>query len=333
MSELKRKKKYQSLLVKTPLPVVKSDRSANPVNGFDSEILAAGRLLSACGAEVRWSSRNEEGNKIDIILSYEHPWYKAERLFIMVQVKSGPSYGHSIGSGFTLKASAKKLSQRTSKGICVIWVDRSTSKTFWAFVHPKTQKGQQEYGMHHQITPALRFDLARCDFHGFDTHMGGLGITLTTKGGTLAEKRRYAKLAYQKLRLSKYLSPVLGEITISRIGWRHMFRSSRSAVRKETSFVVIPHLDKILMQRPSENVVLSTTYIPQGDYTIRRIEYILAFSQCEYFNKKIGQLKNIKVIIRVAEEIRYPIDWDTRGIIGQRIDRSVTLISCYYKLI
>lgn len=152
-------KKFHPLLANRPFLAVKNTKAFNLINGFDAEILAATRILTACGGEIKWSSRTEEGNKIDLILSYEHPWHENERLIMMVQVKSGETYGYIEKNGFVLKSAAKKLSQRTSKGICVIWVNRDISETFWAYVHPRTLKGQQEYGGQHKITPSLRYDL------------------------------------------------------------------------------------------------------------------------------------------------------------------------------
>jgi hypothetical protein len=102
-------KTYLPLLAKRPLPVPQQTVPFNHINGYDAEKLAAVRALAACGGEIRWSSRMEEGNKIDLLLSFENPFYRSERLVLAVQVKSGDSYGELTSDGFKLKTSGKTI--------------------------------------------------------------------------------------------------------------------------------------------------------------------------------------------------------------------------------
>ncbi|MBB2148271.1 hypothetical protein [Pedobacter gandavensis] len=321
----------QQMIMRTKLPVIDYSKQFNSINGNDAELLAAARILTACGAEISWGSRNEDGNKIDLFLSQPHPWQPSERLVTLVQVKSGVSYGKVLKEGFELKSEAKRLAQRTSHAICIIWIDQATSEAFWAYVHPKTLKGSTTYGKHHQVTPALRYDLARVTSNYYTPLYGGEGIILSIKGSTLQEKRLLAKNAYAALPSEGILSASVGIINFTRIGWKHMFRRDRSKLRKESSLTVIPYLKRLLQHRPSEMFATESNYFTDGDYVIRQIHYALSYDRAKVWNHVSIKSENKKVIIRVIEEIRYPKNWFLEGQLSQRIFRKVTFLSCHYK--
>ena len=69
-----------TLFNKTTSPIPQQNRINNIDNGNDAEILAASLLLRSIGSEISWSSRNEDGRKIDLICSYDHPWIEKERI-------------------------------------------------------------------------------------------------------------------------------------------------------------------------------------------------------------------------------------------------------------
>src|SRR5690554_7757419 len=102
------------LLQKIPTNKVKESRDLNISNGNDAETYSASKLLAALGAEVSWGSRNEDGRKIDLIASYDHPWYD-ERIIFLVQVKSGKSYGVKLPNGFKLLTRAKKEDRKSTR--------------------------------------------------------------------------------------------------------------------------------------------------------------------------------------------------------------------------
>ena len=143
----------KSLLQSISLPTLQESADFNLRNGNDAELLSASRFVMACGAEIGWGSRNEDGRKIDLIVSYDHPWIEKERILVLVQVKSGKTYGEIQNDGFILKTAAKASAQRTSHSICLIWLDRESNKTFWAYIHPNSLSGNQEYGKNHIISP------------------------------------------------------------------------------------------------------------------------------------------------------------------------------------
>jgi hypothetical protein len=320
-----------SLLKTIPLPVVDQTRNNNVNNGNDAELWSASKVLLACGAEISWGSRNEDGRKIDLIMSYDHPWFEEERLVILIQVKSGPYYGEINNAGFILKSTAKVLAQRTSHSICIIWVDRVNNKTFWAFVHPNTLKTTQQYGKYHEVTPALRFDLARCAAKNLPYLSGGKGIILSSLNGDLKTQRAYALRKYRRHRGANVICPNLGKVEFTKIGWKHMFREGRSASRKSQSLRVLINIDKILSQLPSETYIskYESAIISASEY--RSIEYVLTYDEVLLYDKANLTHIKTKVVIRLIEEIRWPRDWLNRSTLSQEVTRRLVLLSTYHK--
>jgi hypothetical protein len=198
-------------------------------------------------------------------------------------------------------------------------------------VHPSTSKSTQTYGAQHQVTPALRYDLARCENNHYLKQQGGKGVTLKRKGGTLSEKRKAVKSTYQNLEKIT-VSPVLGDVTISRVGWRHMFRTDRSKESKEKSIMVIPFLNILLVQKPTKLYHAKVNVAPPAQgFEIRQTEFILSYGECKYYDRNLQSEQDVEVIIKCIEEVRYPTDWQNNAMVSQMIERKVTVLSCYYK--
>lgn len=318
------------LLEKIPYKSPDNSIHSNIENGNEAEILGAANLLRAMGAEVSWASRNEDGRKIDLIASYDHPWIKKERVLLLVQVKSGATYGIKLTDGFKLLSSAKKAVMRTSHPICLIWIDRESQNNYWAYIHPNSTPINQNYKDNHIVSPPMRFDIARSQAKFIPNKTGGKGIIMSyNQGISVKEKRQLALTKYKLLKQVNLIVPNLGQVEITRIGWRHMFRKTRAAENKESSLVVIPYLDKIIQDNPSFTYVSSLFNKSVDNYHYRRSEYVLSYDDVKIF--KDGVNKKVKVVARFIEEIRWPSDWSVNPYLGQLIDRKVTLLSCYYK--
>ncbi len=320
-----------SLLKSKRIVSPKETRSENISNGNDAEVYSASMLLKAVGAEVSWGSRNEDGRKIDLICSYDHPWIEKERIIFLVQVKSGPTYGIKLASGYKLLAAAKKAAIRTSHPICIIWVDRATNSSFWAYVHPLSTIVNQTYGNNHRVEPSMRFDIARCQAKNIPLKQGGKGIIISELIGGLSDKRLIALNKYKELKTNPPINPNLGLIEITRIGWRHMFRKTRSANFKDKSLNLIPYLGKILEDKPSDIYITNSNFSEQNGFTYRNTEYVLKFNDVKLYNKTNNTSEKTTVVSRVIEEIRWITNWENDSMLSQNIDRRVVLLSAYYK--
>ena len=314
----------------------KSDRRHNPINGHDAEVLAKAKFIIAMSGEVNSTSRELDSDKLDFIMNYNHPW-KNEQLILFSQVKSGDSYGKEIANDncIIVKSLFQEL-QKTTKNICLIWVNRETNNLFWAYIHTKTIIDHNRYGNHHKITPATRFDLARC-FEKLNSvnfeYKGGKGITIRKLTKTFIENREFAKNEYKILKKSLIVNPLLGQINCSRLAWKHITRKNRRTEFKTTSFDTISYLYDILTKAPNNIAVLDCKYKTLKKNTLRTTEYILKYEDIILSFKEVTVPKKtrITVVVRVIENIIYPQEWYNDSQLSQKVKRSITLKSFYYK--
>ena len=282
----------------------------------------------AIGAEISWGSRNEDGRKIDLICSYDHPWFEKERFIFLVQVKSGDSYGEKLSDGFRLKKPAKDAAKLTTHPICVIWVDRDSGNSYWAYIHPGTEGKSQNYGNNHLVAPTIRYDMVRCQAQFLPRKKGGAGIIINEKNSDLATIRKKALTKYKSYQASGLFIPNLGQIEVTRVAWRHMFRKTRASKNKAKSLITIQYLDKIVCDIPTETYICKCEFSEQAGYNYRTSEYILTYKDVKTQNTS---LEKVKVIVRIIEVIRWPKDWNKNSTLKQFVERRNVLLSCYYK--
>ena len=319
----------RSLLLSEPLPIPLQGRAQNPINGSESESYALAKIILACRGEGHWGSREEDNSKIDLFFSAQHPWHEGERLIIFAQVKSGESYGSTLSHGFKLTATAKRAAIRTTHPVCVVWVDRNNNRVFWAYVHPTSTASHQEYGAYHEVGPPMIYDLARCAAIKRTGITGGRGIIIRRRDTDITVRRKNVKVIYQKL--DTVVSPALGVIELTRLGWRHMFRNGRSGENKASSLDLIPYLKKMLEQVPTSHAITQhQTLDVRGNY-YRVCEHLLKFDQIRIQKSRSGVLQTVVAHVRLVEEIRYPQNWETNVMLSQLMSRRVVLRSAYWK--
>ena len=314
----------------------KQDVKHNQINGDNAECLAAGKLLLCLQGEVSWGSRNEDGRKIDLFLSFDHPWINKERILLLTQVKSGLAYGciskekkdskgkKITSDGFILKKKTIEDNFRNSHDLMIIWVDRKTNKLFWAYIHKNTKIESSFYGLHHEVSPAMLYDVPRVIGKQTTSISGGKGVTIGQLDKDLKENRKKAKIIYRDLAENKIISPVLGEVEFSRLGWRHMFRISRKKKHKKMSLQTIFYIENILKQAPTLHKVIDFNQFEENDYIYRQITHILTYSKVMLFNKD-----KIEIKVKLKEETSYPIDWSNDALLFQKIRRRVVFINSY----
>lgn len=308
----------------------KQDRKHNQINGNNAECLVAGQLLLCLQGEVSWGSRNEDGRKIDLFMSFDHPWIKKERILLLTQVKSGKEYGNiskdtnGLINGFILNKKTIETNFKNSHDLMIVWVDRNTNKLFWAYIHRNTMIENTLYGNHHEISPAMLYDLARVIGKQTSNIFGGRGITIGALNSNLKENRRKAKTIYRNLAENEIISPVLGKIEFTRLGWRHMFRITRKKKHKEISLQTIFQIENILKQSPSSHKIIDYNQIEEDNYIYRQITHILIYSKVMLSTKN-----KVEVKVKLKEETSYPINWSNDALLFQKIRRRVVFINSY----
>lgn len=316
-------------LLSAPTPLPLQGRQQNPINGSDSESYAMAKIILACRGEGHWGSREEDNSKIDMFFSAPHPWHKGERLLVLAQVKSGATYGSTLANGFKLTGAAKSAAIRTNHGVCVAWVDRDENRIFWAYVHPTTTTRPQEYGAYHEVAPPMLYDLARCA--GLKRHgtSGGKGIIVRKRNSAIKVRRKSVKAAYRAF--NKLFCPALGQIELTRLGWRHMFRKGRREGNKATSLDLIPYLKRILEQWPSSHAITEHKKFEANGYTHRICDHLLKFDQVRIQCDSAEAPEQVNAHIRVVEEIKYPTNWESNVMLSQLVSRRIVLRSAYLK--
>lgn len=314
----------------------KADRKHNPINGHDAEVLAKSKFIIALSGELNSTSRELDNDKLDFNVNFKHPW-KNEQLIQFSQVKSGPSLGKEIDNeSVEMDKDTIDALKKTTKNICLIWVNRETNNLYWAYIHSKSNRDNNTYGKHHKITPATRFDLARC-FEKLNavnySNKGAKDVTIRELTKGFIDNREHAKLKYKTLKKSTIINPALGKITCTRLAWKHISRRKRKNEFKETSFNTVSYLYRILTSLPDSITNLSCTYEELNDNTLRTSEFILKYKSVTLSHKRSNAAVKSKttVIIRVIENIIYPNSWEDESQLSQMIKRSVTLKSFYYK--
>lgn len=320
-----------STLISTSKPIALQGRPQNPINGSDSESFAMAKIILACRGEGYWGSREEDNSKIDMVFSVQHPWHRGERIIILSQVKSGTTYGEALTHGFKLKGAAKSAAIRTNHGICVAWVDRDANRIFWAYVHPTSTTRPQEYGGYHEVTPAMLYDLARCAGLKRSGNMGGKGIIVRCRGTSITTRRERVKCTYRNFGI--LISPALGEVELTRLAWRHMFRKGRRQESKSTSMDIIPYLKRLLDQWPSSHAITEHNTFSSNGYAHRICEHLMKFSEIKIQKPGANEPERAVAHIRVIEEIRYPENWESNVMLSQLVTRRVVLRSAYYKFV
>ena len=287
------------------------------------------KVVLACRGEGHWGSREEDSSKIDMFFSAPHPWHKGERLVVLAQIKSGPSFGSSLAHGFKLTGAAKGAAIRTNHGVCVAWVDRDANRIFWAYVHPTTTSRPQEYGAYHEVAPPMLYDLARCAGLKRSGMSGGRGVIVRKRSSELGARRKQVKAVYQAF--GKVISPALGWIELTRLGWRHMFRKGRREANKASSLDLIPYLKKILEQWPSAHAITEHKTFESNGYIHRVCEHLMKFDQVQIQTNRLVKSEQVVAHIRVVEEVRYPLNWESNVMLSQLVSRRVVLRSAYWK--
>ncbi|TDW52528.1 hypothetical protein EV144_1011219 [Flavobacterium sp. 270] len=298
-------------------------------NGNDCEVISAANLVQAFSGEVRWGSRNEDNSKIDLLLSFDHPWNSGQRTFLLTQVKSGKSYGKANTKFIKIYKRGIREVKESLNNICLIWYDHVTKENYWAYIHYNTISKKAELGKNHILTPATKFEIARCinkniAFNKFNSR----GLILNFKNNLLnniSEYRKYTKQLYRKNK--KVLNPLFGNIEFTNYGWKHMFRKSRLKNYKKDSLTIIPYLKQLLLLQPDRHWIISFKKHKHKENFIHFYEHILRY---ENIKNNLNDDK-YEIVIKLIEEIAYPIEWKKENVLSQKISRKVVFKSCSLK--
>ncbi len=315
-----------------PHPKASDKRSLNNKNGSDSEVFAGAYLIMATGGEISWGSREEDGNKIDLLLSFPNQWGIRGRKIVLAQVKSGPSYGKVDTKNGVIKAELlKKIFEDSfteTNDILLLWIERKKNRCFWTYVNRGDKPAKRPLAATQLISPALRYDLAR--IIGSREKHGGQGLIFSTEETDFRSKRTTAQRFYREYASQMIISPLLGQIKVTKSGWRHMSRASRRSGFKQSSYEIMQWLPQIIERAPDYHETQSSNIYPTDVWTYRDSIYMLVYQKVKRHALPKPELTT--VYIKIEESIVYPTNWHQTVQRLQLVERHCKLLSVYYHL-
>ncbi|AZA49417.1 hypothetical protein EG346_15055 [Chryseobacterium carnipullorum] len=307
----------------------KLTRDLNSQNGNDSEVISAANLIQALNAELRWGTRNEDNSKIDLLLSFNHPWIIGKRTLLLCQVKSGSSFGKITNNTIKLYSKGIKEAQKSQNDICLVWYDHLTRENYWAYIHSNSIPKVVELGKNHILSPATKFEVARCISRSNKLkNFNSRGVILNFKKIKLipiSKHRKNIRTSYKNIK--KINNPLYGNIEISKYGWKHMFRKTRLKSYKNDSLIVIPYLKQLLSFQPDRHWVISFENNKHNQFTILKYEHVLRYEKI----KNNENDKTYEVVIKLIEEVGFPTNWKNENLLSQKVFRKTVLKSCSLK--
>jgi hypothetical protein len=157
----------------------------------------------------------------------------------------------------------------------------------------------------HVVTPALRFELTRASVHAFSTNRASKQTVkqLNNAGATARARTEYRKLQSG----SPWAHPLFGGLRVTRLGWRHVTRRSRTLASRVAALRVVPYLTHLLGEMPDRYVTKSVVRHEFAGRTTE-IRHVLC-----WYRRALGVAgETHAVLVRVFEEVSYPTDWSQR---------------------
>lgn len=295
-------------------------------DGAAGERWAAALFTAALCAETTHATASEDDDKFDLKVSFEHAFKKNVRVTVHSQVKSGASYLASAGTDRLKLKNVSKESIRTLRA--------GTSPSVLAWVPPSPRQGVYWYAFRlrrddtpleiprwQRVTPAMRYDLTRIFEHCMPS---GRAPRLDVSSRPLPLPA--AKKAYKAL-LGTVEHPLAGRLHVSRHGWRHVTRRSKSVVRRNDSLQIVPYLPNFLRSTPDRFSITCDPMVVEGT-TIRRRAWIW----CWYDDAlRIGNVPH-RLLLRFREEIRFPRAWRDRPLAVSEVRQHAVLESWWSKV-
>ena len=290
---------------------------------------AASMLGIAACAEVSHATLDEDCAKVDLKLSYRDPFSPKDLISIHAQVKSGPSYQAASSNERVItlnidKATLDALHRSPNLGV-VLWVPpKPQDRIYWYADLPRSPaKSPAKLPRTQYVTPSIGFDFARlCKYANWTQ-----SVPMQTVGSATDEQiMQKAKAAYKKLKAANHKHPLVGELAVTRLAWRHVTRRSKTSKRRIKSLRAVPHL-KLLMDKAPDRFVTTSVEISKAGKRTTDTRFLL----CWYRKALEIDGKKHSVLLRIKEQITYPTNWKNTPLPAREIKQSATLASWWCK--
>lgn len=280
------------------------------------------------GTGVRFSGFSDVG--IDVVLQFVAARPDRQPLYFGVQVKAGDSYATSDGSRWRIKNVAEeRLRQwrRSKLPVLFVWVrPQVPAECYWTLIKKDTALERFSISKLATIAPSLRYDLtlesardeSARDEVPAETLRPPLGLGL----------RPFAKEYYRTvLRASQLVHPVLGPVSFTGHGWRHLTKPGRSQRYIYHSLQLLACLPVVV---PCAGVFVGLRRLA----TIRRgaatteVRLLVFRGPVAHFRTR----PPAQIMTVYRERIIYPTKWTEDVAIHKRVRREVAFESIYEKV-
>jgi hypothetical protein len=281
-------------------------------------------------AETTAATMAEDCTKVDIKLSFRHAINSEKLITAHAQIKAGPSYKSPSSNSKQLvlknidQATISALSGTGMPGL-LIWVPPPPmDRLYWHAADPRNRiKTPICIKRSQYIRPSLQYDLSRIyDYASFSKGHPQLTVKTVEAVNMVSD----AKKAYKELRSMKPRNTLIGGIRVTRLGWRHVTRRSKSTARRELSLRIVPYLKNFLDKQPERYACNYCGIQVAGEWATET-----RFLLCWYRKALNIDGKSYTLLIRIKEEIRYPVKWRNWPLSKDKIRQEASLASWWCK--
>lgn len=279
------------------------------------------------GTGIQFSGYSDKG--IDLILQFESPAPDRQPLHFGVQVKTGESFAIGQKNRWKIRnLDQSRFRQWTMSRLPIlfVWVrPTSPAKCFWAIIRRDSSIKYFSISKKSTITPSLRYKLAlEYGLHNISRQLSPISILRPPLGIGL---RPHAKDYYRSILMKERpVNPLLGPVSFTWSGWRHLTRLGRSQNYIHQSLQLLSATPDVIIN-PTK--IVGVRYLPsaiRGDWVTERRLIIL--------NKKDVHLTGrppANLIVVLRQRIIFPKNWLEDVALHKHIKHEISFESIYEK--
>lgn len=284
--------------------------------------------IAAC-AQSTDATLDEEAAKVDMKFTFRHAFQPEKLVTFHAQVKTGHSYRASSSDDKTLKLNIDRetlsaLSGTSTPGL-VVWVPPPPlDRLYWYAQDPRRPfRTIANIERNQYVRPSLRYDLTRLSIYASWSKSVGMQ---TVAARDPSSYMHAAKQAYAALKARQWRHPLVGDLQVTRLAWRHVTRRSRTKLARNIRLVIAPYLKNFLEKAPDRYICNQASIEVKGRRT-----FDTRFVLCWYRNAlQIGQVRHA-LLLRIKEVVSYPTTWASHPLGVPDIEQKATLESWWCK--
>lgn len=278
------------------------------------------------GAGVRFSGASDKG--LDLLMQFEAPAPEPQPVHVAVQVKAGESYASSHGSRWRvlgLDESRFRQWTRSKVPVLFVWVRPTMpAECYRALIKRDSSREHFSIAKRAFVTPALRYDLW-LEFAREAEPKVAAGELLRPPLST--GLREYAKGYYTEFLVgSTAVNPLLGNVSFTRNGWRHMTRRGRKSSDIHQSLMLLRAAKAAIENAAQFRGLRRLSHVVRGNWVVDT-RLVALRGPILHFKKRAPA----DVVVVVYEQIRYPLHWAADVTLHGNVHRSATFYSIYEK--